>query len=294
MLNDKTILNILVTGANGQLGRTIQEIVLNSHDNYYFTDIDTLDITDEKAVNEYITKNSIHVIINCAAYTNVDEAENNEKLAYLINAEGPEILAKEIKKHKGTLIHISTDYVFGGVNINIPINENLKPNPLGIYGMTKLKGEKLIENSGVSKIIFRTSWLYSNYGNNFVEKILNLLKDRDLIKVVFDQCGTPTYAADLAKAIVEIINERKLNKFEGIYHFSNDGVCSWYDFAHEIANISGLKDKTIIPCHSSEYISKVVRPSFSVLDNTKYKITFGKTIPYWRDSLYRMLHKTKI
>ena len=284
------MLNILVTGANGQLGRSIRKEAENSKDNYIFTDVQELDITDPIAVKSFVNNHNIDVIVNCAAYTNVDAAEDHEDLALKINGDAPGILADAIKDHNGSLIHISTDYVFGGAGKNTPLNENQPPSPTGAYGRTKLKGEENIAHSGASAIILRTAWLYSDYGNNFVEKILNLLKNRDSIKVVFDQCGTPTYAADLAKAIVSIISERKFKGNEGIYHFSNEGVCSWYDFAKAAADLAGLKQKEILPCHSSEFPSKVVRPSYSVLDKTKYKETFGKSIPHWYDSLKSSLN----
>lgn len=285
-------LNILVTGSNGQLGQSIREEVESATDNYIFTDIAELDITDPEAVINFINQNDIDIIVNCAAYTNVDSAEDNEKIAEKINGYAPSILAKAIKEREGNLIHISTDYVFGGADNNIPISENQTPSPAGAYGRTKLKGEIEIEKSGVSHIILRTAWLYSDYGNNFVEKILNMLKTRDSIKVVFDQCGTPTYATDLAKAIVDIIEHRKIKGNEGIYHFSNEGVCSWYDFALASANLSNIKNKEILPCHSSEFPSKVTRPAYSVLDKTKYKKTFGRKIPHWHESLAKCLNKS--
>lgn len=278
-------MNILVTGANGQLGRSIRKEAEGSLDNYIFTDVQELDITDPEAVKNFIGTHDIDVIVNCAAYTNVDAAEDNEDQALKINGHAPGILARAIKEKEGTLIHVSTDYVFGGAGKNTPLSESQPPSPTGAYGRTKLRGEEEIEKSGASAITLRTAWLYSDYGNNFVEKILNLLKGRDSIKVVFDQCGTPTYASDLAKAIVDIISERKFKGNEGIYHFSNEGVCSWYDFAHAAARIAGMEDKEVLPCHSSEFPSKVVRPSYSVLDKTKYKETFKKKVPHWHDSL---------
>lgn len=278
-------MNILVTGSNGQLGRSIQKEAENSKDNFIFTDVQELDITDPVAVNSFVKDNDIDIIVNCAAYTNVDAAEDHEEIAEKINGTAPGILAKAIKDKDGCLIHISTDYVFGGADKNTPISENQPPSPTGAYGRTKLHGEQKIKESEVSAIILRTSWLYSDYGNNFVEKILSLLQSRDSIKVVFDQCGTPTYASDLAKAIVNIISEKKFEGNEGIYHFSNEGVCSWYDFAHAAVKLSGMKDKEVLPCHSSEFPSKVKRPSYSVLDKTKYKNTFGNKVPHWEDSI---------
>lgn len=278
-------MNILVTGANGQLGRSVRKEAEGSKDNYIYTDVQELDITDPKAVKEFVKEHDIDVIVNCAAYTNVDSAEDNEGIAMKINGDAPGILAEAIKERDGSLIHISTDYVFGGAGKNIPLKEDEPASPTGAYGRTKLRGEEKIAESGASTVILRTAWLYSDYGNNFVEKIINLLKNRESIKVVFDQAGTPTYAADLAKAIVSMIAERKIKGNEGIYHFSNEGVCSWYDFAHAAVNLARLEHKKVFPCHSSEFPSKVVRPSYSVLDKTKYKETFGKEIPHWYDSL---------
>lgn len=286
---EKKTLNILVTGANGQLGKSIRKASEGSGDNYIFTDVEELDITDPASVRDFVHNHQVDVIVNCAAYTNVDAAEDNEEKALKINGEAPGILASAIKERNGSLIHISTDYVFGGAGKNTPLTEEQAPSPTGAYGRTKLAGEEAIEKTGVSAIILRTAWLYSDYGNNFVAKIISLLQGRDTIKVVFDQCGTPTYAADLARAIVDIIDDRQINGNEGIYHFSNEGVCSWYDFAHAAAVLAGMKDKTVLPCHSSEFPSKVVRPSYSVLDKTKYKETFGKRVPHWHDSLKKCI-----
>ena len=287
-------MNVLVTGSNGQLGRSIRKAAENTPDNYIYTDVEELDITDSGAVKDFLTSNEIDVIVNCAAYTNVDAAEDNEPIAMKINGDAPGILARAIKERNGSLIHISTDYVFGGSGKNVPLKENQEPSPTGAYGRTKLKGEQEIEKSGASAVILRTAWLYSDYGNNFVEKILKLLENRDSIKVVFDQCGTPTYASDLADAIIDLISERKIKGNEGIYHFSNEGVCSWYDFAKAAVDLSGRKNKEVLPCHSSEFPSKVVRPPYSVLDKTKYKETFGNKIPHWHDSLADCLSKITI
>lgn len=284
-------MNILVTGSNGQLGKSIRKEAENSKDHYIYTDVQELDITDPEAVQRFVNENDIDIIVNCAAYTNVDAAEDHEDLALKINGDAPGILAKAIKGKGGSLIHISTDYVFGGSGKNIPLTENQAPSPTGAYGRTKLKGEDEIGKSGASYIILRTAWLYSDYGKNFVEKILSLFENRDSIKVVFDQCGTPTYASDLAKAIVDIISERRIKGNEGIYHFSNEGVCSWYDFANAVSKLKNLKNKEILPCHSSEFPSKVERPPYSVLDKTKYKETFGKKVPHWYDSLESCLKK---
>lgn len=286
---DKSI-NVLVTGSNGQLGRSIRKEAEGSADNYFFTDVQELDITNPEAVRAFVNDNNIDVIVNCAAYTNVDAAEDHENLAMKINGEAPGVLARAAKEKNGSLIHISTDYVFGGSGKNEPLKEDQSPSPTGAYGRTKLRGEEEITKSGASAVILRTAWLYSDYGNNFVEKIISLLKNRDSIKVVFDQCGTPTYATDLAKAIVDMITERKIKGNEGIYHFSNEGVCSWYDFAHAAVALAGMNNKEVLPCHSSEFPSKVIRPPYSVLDKTKYKETFGKKIPHWHESLSRCLN----
>lgn len=282
---DKQSLNILVTGAYGQLGNSVKKAAHKSTDRYFFTDVDSLDITDHAAVNDFVVKNNINVIVNCAAYTNVDAAEDNYEVAELLNGRAPGILAEIMKENNGTLIHISTDYVFGGDLVNTPVDENCPTNPTGVYGLTKLHGENEIKDSGASAIIIRTSWLYSEFGANFVKKIISLLQARDSIKVVFDQCGTPTYAGELAETIVTVISNRKLKGFEGIYHFSNEGVCSWFDFASAICNLSEFKDKEILPCHSNEFPSKVTRPPYSVMDKTKIKETFNVKIPHWHDSL---------
>ena len=294
MIETEKKLNILVTGANGQLGRSIRKAAENSNDNYIFTDIAELDITDRRDVEKFIKENHVDVVINCAAYTNVDAAEDHPELAEKLNGEAPGILAGALSENNGFLIHISTDYVFGGAGINKPLKENQEPYPTGVYGLTKLNGEKAILEKGTPSIIIRTSWLYSDYGNNFIAKILSLLETRDSLKVVFDQCGTPTYASDLAGNIYHIVSNRLFKGKEGIYHFSNEGVCSWYDFAHAAAQLSGMNDKKVLPCHSSEFPSKVVRPSYSVLDKTKYKETFQKEVPHWHDSLKTMIHKEGI
>lgn len=279
------MMNILVTGANGQLGNCMRLAARQSQDNYIYTDVAELDITDREAVNSMVRDNDIKIIVNCAAYTNVDKAEDDAEFAELLNAEAVNNLALAIKGNNGTLIHISTDYVFGGSTGNTPRNETEPVNPTGIYGITKLHGEQAIQNCGVKYIIFRTAWLYSEYGKNFVKTMLNLTSTKPELKVVFDQCGTPTYAQDLADAIYYIISTRSFEEREGIYHYSNEGVCSWFDFTKMIAEFVGNSNCDIQPCHSDEFPSKVVRPSYSVLDKTKFKNTFGIKIPYWTDSL---------
>lgn len=284
-------MNILVTGANGQLGNEMRIVAKNSTDNYIFTDVTELDITNAKAVEKIVTEDNINVIVNCAAYTNVDKAEDDYMAADRLNNKAVENLAVAAKSAKATLIHISTDYVFKG-DKNIPYNENCTTDPLGVYGMTKLAGEKAILQSECDYLIFRTAWLYSVYGNNFVKKMRCLTREWNLLKVVFDQVGTPTYAGDLAVVIYHIIETGKYKGKNGIYHFSNEGVCSWFDFAVEIAALSG-NTCDIQPCHSEEFSSKVKRPHFSVLDKTKIKETFGIKIPYWKDSLVKCIEELK-
>lgn len=299
-------MNILVTGANGQLGNCLHNAVSNcgqrttdngQHlpDRYIFTDVadddrtQRLDIIDADAVLKMVKDNEVDVIVNCAAYTNVDAAEDNADLAELLNATAVRNLAEAVKANGGTLIHISTDYVFGKEPYNVPCREDQKGTPTGVYGMTKLHGEQQIAESGVKALIFRTAWLYSEYGKNFVKTMLNLTSTKPELKVVFDQTGTPTYAQDLADALFSIIENRKLAGNEGIYHYSNEGVCSWYDFTKTIAEYAGNTACDIYPCHSDEFPSKVTRPAYSVLDKTKFKETFGLKVPYWTDSLKKCI-----
>ena len=249
-----------------------------------------LDITDREAVRTFVTENDINIIINCAAYTNVDRAEEESEKAMLLNATATENLAQAMKEVEGLLIHISTDYVFGGDG-DKPYTEEQPTAPKSVYGDTKLRGEEAIMSVGCRHIIIRTAWLYSTYGNNFLKTMLRLTSERESISVVNDQIGTPTYAADLADTIVAIIEGGKAERNEGIYHFSNEGVCSWYDFAREIARVAGNRECKILPCLSSEYPSKVSRPAYSVLDKSKIKRTFGTTIPHWRESVERCINK---
>ncbi|MGB4670927.1 MAG: dTDP-4-dehydrorhamnose reductase [Bacteroidaceae bacterium] len=289
-------MNILVTGSNGQLGNEMRTLASGSANRWLFTDVTVvegvetipLDITDKDAVESICSDYSIDCIVNCAAYTNVDKAEDEEKLAYRINAYAVGLLAEAAAARGALLIHISTDYVFKGINVR-PYIEDQPTDPLGVYGRTKLAGEKALCESGCRFIILRTAWLYSPYGNNFVKTIRRLTSERDSINVVFDQIGSPTYAADLAFAIFDIIENDKSQGCEGIYHFSNEGVCSWYDFAVATARLSGNDRCVISPCHSDEFPSKVRRPAFSVLDKTKYKKTFNRTVPYWYDSLKKCI-----
>lgn len=292
-------MNILVTGANGQLGNEIRIISKDTDYNYLFTDVISpegvettiLDITDIEALRKVVLQNGIECIINCAAYTNVDKAESDEDFCRLLNAKATQNLATVMKEVNGLLIHVSTDYVFGGDPYNTPCMETQKGTPTGVYGQTKLEGEQYIVESGCKYVIIRTAWLYSEYGKNFVKTMLNLTATKPKLNVVFDQAGTPTYAYDLAIAIKTILNDyNKVSEKEsydktGIYHFSNEGVCSWYDFTKVIAELAGNKDCDIQPCHSNEFPSPVKRPAYSVLDKTKIKNTFGVIIPFWIDSL---------
>ena len=337
-------MKILVTGANGQLGRCIRLIAPDSGHSFVFTDVveaeglqtQMLDITDLEAVRAMVAAEGIEVVVNCAAYTNVDAAEDHYELADLLNAKAPENLAVAMKEVGGLLIHISTDYVFGGDPYNTPCREEQSGTPTGVYGLTKLRGEEAIAATGCRHIIIRTAWLYSEFGKNFCKTMLQLTATKPQLKVVFDQIGTPTYARDLAEAIISIINnaaefciqndlpptalvvvsdkcasggcaqraglsgsdgraKRSGDYFEakalqlGIYHFSNEGVCSWYDFAKTIAEYAGHTECDIQPCHSDEFPSPVTRPSYSVLDKTKIKETFGVKIPYWTDSLKKCI-----
>lgn len=307
-------MNILVTGANGQLGNEMRIVSKGSQDRYIFTDVievegqetTILDITNLDDIRKMVSDNAVKVIVNCAAYTNVDKAETDQDFCALLNAKAPEYLAVAMKEVNGLLVHISTDYVFGGDPYNTPCKEDQKGTPTGVYGLTKLHGEQNILKTGVNYLIFRTAWLYSEFGKNFVKTMLNLTATKPQLKVVFDQVGTPTYAYDLAAAIFDIIENRKYKGNTGIYHFSNEGVCSWYDFTKMIQQIAveletpetietfgihGTCD--VLPCHSDEFPSPVKRPSYSVLDKTKVKETFGIKIPYWTDSLKICINNLK-
>lgn len=282
-------MNILVTGANGQLGNEMRIVAKESTDNYIFTDVAELDITNAEAVTKIVKDNDVKVIINCAAYTNVDKAEDDYDLAELLNAKAVEILATAIKENDGVIVHVSTDYVFGKEPYNTPCKEDQKGTPTGVYGTTKLHGEESIKRVGCHHLIIRTAWLYSEFGKNFVKTMLNLTSTNPELKVVFDQVGTPTYAYDLAAVIYDIVSNRKYLNNDGVYHFSNEGVCSWYDFTKMIAEYAGNYNCDIQPCYSNEFPSKVVRPSYSVLDKTKIKSTFGVKIPYWTESLKKCI-----
>lgn len=320
-------MTILVTGANGQLGNEMRIVSKGSKDKYIFTDvcdehpesvemlhklagedIDTsttkLDITNLDAIRKMVQENDVKVIVNCAAWTNVDGAEDPEKyeLVELLNAKAPENLAIAMKEVNGLLVHISTDYVFGGDPYNTPCKEDQKGTPTGVYGLTKLHGEQNIQATSVDYIIFRTAWLYSEFGKNFVKTMLKLTATKPQLKVVFDQVGTPTYARDLADVILVAIEDYKKESVNcqlstvnysksGIYHFSNEGVCSWFDFTKMIAEYSGQTSCDIQPCHSEEFPSPVKRPAFSVLDKTKLKSTFSLVVPYWTESLVKCMRR---
>ena len=326
-------MTILVTGANGQLGNEMRIISNDSSDKYIFTDVNQvegvetsfLDITDLDAVRRCVAENNVSAIVNCAAYTNVDAAETNEALAEKLNAEAPENLAIAMKEVDGLLIQISTDYVFGKEPYNVPCKEEQTGTPTGVYGLTKLHGEQKIIATDCNYVIIRTAWLYSEFGKNFCKTMMNLTATKPQLKVVFDQVGTPTYALDLAKAIVVVLNdyassvisterdsfvisterdssvisterqrvEKSTYHKSGIYHYSNEGVCSWYDFTKMIAEYNGTTSCDIQPCHSNEFPSPVTRPSYSVLDKTKIKETFGIKIPYWTDSLKKCIANLK-
>ena len=342
-------MNILVTGANGQLGNEIRIVSKGSQDKYIFTDVmdaseesltmlhklagdgvDTsttkLDITDLESIRDIVRSQDVNVIINCAAYTNVDKAETDQALCELLNAKAPENLAIAMKEVGGLLVHISTDYVFGGDPYNTPCKEDQKGTPTGVYGLTKLHGEQNIQKTGVDDLIFRTAWLYSEFGKNFVKTMLNLTATKPQLRVVFDQTGTPTYAYDLAKAIIDTLwvidrparpqnshsgldpgperSERwrpeggkspaTRQSLLGIYHYSNEGVCSWYDFTMMIAEYAGHTACDIQPCHSGEYPSLVTRPAYSVLDKTKFKLLFKTKVPYWTESLNKCVNRLKL
>ena len=299
-------MTILVTGANGQLGNEMRLIAEGSADKYIFTDVTEqegvettfLDITNLDAIRAIVKENNVGAIVNCAAWTNVDAAEapENHALAEKLNATAPENLAKAMKEVGGWLVQISTDYVFGKEPYNTPCQPDQQGTPTGVYGQTKKLGEEKIKtifgnstNTASGYVIIRTAWLYSEYGKNFCKTMLNLTATKPQLKVVFDQCGTPTYALDLAKAIQTILAK----PVQGTYHFSNEGVCSWYDFTQMIARIAGHKDCDIQPCYSSEYPSPVTRPSYSVLDKRSIRETFGIEVPYWVDSLEKCIANIK-
>ncbi len=284
-------MNILVTGANGQLGRHMRLLAPASAHHWLFTDVEELDITSREDVATFVAQNNISLIVNCAAYTNVDKAESDEASALRINGDAVGYMAEAMKAVDGTLIHFSTDYVFGGTQYNTPCSEDMAPNPTGAYGRTKLAGENAAATC--HHLIFRTSWLYSEYGKNFLLTMLRLTAEKPELRVVFDQVGTPTYAGDLAKAVFTLIENGEYARHEGIFNYANEGVCSWYDFTKEIARQSGHTACRILPCHSNEYPSPVKRPAYSVLDKSKFKETFKQEIPYWTEALERCMSGIK-
>lgn len=297
-------MNILVTGANGQLGREMRLTAKESSHHYIFTDVAPaegletilLDITDRNAVEQMVSEEQVGAIVNCAAWTNVDACETDSVMAAKaerINALAPAILAQAMRDVNGLLVHISTDYVFGLEPYNTPCNEEQKGTPTGVYGHSKLRGEMVIRNSGVQYLILRTSWLYSEYGRNFCRTMMKLTAEKPQVNVVFDQTGTPTYALDLAQAITTILERESWRGNTGIYNYSNEGVCSWYDFAMTIRKMAGHEACQINPCHSSEYPSPVKRPAYSVLDKSKFKQTFHLSIPYWAESLLKCVNNLK-
>ena len=277
-------MNILVTGANGQLGREMQRLSAVSPNNYTFTDVAELDVTDAGAVRQAVAQTRAEVIVNCAAYTNVERAEEDEPTADLLNHKAAAYLAAAAKETGATLIHVSTDYVFDGT-AHLPYTEDAPTAPLGVYGRTKLAGERAVAESGCKYLTFRTAWLYSEYGNNFLKTMLRLTAEKERLNVVFDQAGTPTYAGDLAMTIFSIVEGGYFAGNEGLYHFSNEGVASWYDFAAEIAAAAGHDKCRIRPCRTAEFPTKAARPAYSVLDKSKIKETFGLEIPHWRESM---------
>ena len=292
-----SVLNLLITGANGQLGHEMRNVLADDRRfNAVFTDvagedIATLDITDEQAVEQIMAANAIDIIVNCAAYTAVDAAEENEPLAARLNADAVGILARVAKRHGARMVHVSTDYVFDGQGC-IPYTEDMATNPQSAYGRTKLEGERQLQQAlGDDAVILRTAWLYSPYGKNFVKTMLTLGKDKPALKVVFDQVGTPTCARDLARAIVTAMTADQWHG--GIYHYSNEGVISWYDFTLAIHRLAGITTCDVQPCHSDEFPAKAHRPAYSVLDKSKFKTTFGVTIPYWLDSLEATINQLR-
>lgn len=306
-------MNILVTGANGQLGNEMRILAKESQDKYIFTDVnqvegfDTtyLDITDLEAIRQMVKEHDVKVIVNCAAWTNVDGAEDPEKYEFVekLNATAPENLAKAMKEVDGLLVHISTDYVFGAEAYNTPCKEDQTGTPTGVYGLTKLHGEQKIIATGCNHVIIRTAWLYSEFGKNFCKTMMNLTATKPELKVVFDQVGTPTYALDLAKVIEVVLNDyasavmpdsdRASYPKSGIYHYSNEGVCSWFDFTKMIAEYNGTAACNIQPCYSCDFPSPVKRPSYSVLDKSKIKSVFDVEVPYWTDSLKKCISNLK-
>ena len=281
-------MNILITGCNGQLGNEMQLLEKEYPQHQYFnTDVAQLDITNPEAIEEFVSNNAIDIIVNCAAFTAVDKAESSQELCHLLNAKAPEYLAAAIAKRGGYLVQVSTDYVFDGTN-HTPYTEDEATCPNSVYGSTKLEGEKLAMAACANTMIIRTAWLYSTFGNNFVKTMIRLGQEKPELGVIFDQIGTPTYAGDLAAAIMAAINHGIV---PGIYHFSNEGVISWYDFTKAIHRIAGITSCHVKPLHTTEYPTPAARPHYSVLDKTKIKQTYGIEIPYWEESLEKCVAK---
>ncbi len=288
-------MNILVTGSNGQLGSEIKDLAANYKNfNFFFSDFSALDICNSNQLDVFFAENKIHTVINCAAYTAVDKAEQDAEIAEKVNSEGVLNLVNAIEKVQGKLIHISTDYVFDG-NSFLPYQESDEVNPIGVYGNTKRRGELAVINSAIDGVVIRTSWLYSAYGNNFLKTMLRLGNQRDELGVIFDQVGTPTNASDLAKTCLDILSSKKQSKINSkgqLYHFSNEGVASWYDFAISIMELSGANCK-VKPIQTKDYPTLAKRPQYSVLNKSKIKSDFKIEIPYWRDSLKDCIEKIK-
>lgn len=281
-------MNILITGCNGQLGNEMQLLEkVNPQHQYFNTDVAQLDITNPEAIEEFVSNNAIDIIVNCAAFTAVDKAESSQELCHLLNAKAPEYLAAAIAKRGGYLVQVSTDYVFDGTN-HTPYTEDEATCPNSVYGSTKLEGEKLAMAACANTMIIRTAWLYSTFGNNFVKTMIRLGQEKPELGVIFDQIGTPTYAGDLAAAIMAAINHGIV---PGIYHFSNEGVISWYDFTKAIHRIAGITSCHVKPLHTTEYPTPAARPHYSVLDKTKIKQTYGIEIPYWEEALEKCVAK---
>ncbi len=281
-------MNILITGCNGQLGNEMQLLEKENPQHQYFnTDVAQLDITNPEAIEEFVNNNAIDIIVNCAAFTAVDKAESSQELCHLLNAKAPEYLAAAVAKRGGYLVQVSTDYVFDGTN-HTPYTEDEATCPNSVYGSTKLEGEKLAMAACANTMIIRTAWLYSTFGNNFVKTMIRLGQEKPELGVIFDQIGTPTYAGDLATAIMAAINHGIV---PGIYHFSNEGVISWYDFTKAIHRIAGITSCHVKPLHTAEYPTPAARPHYSVLDKTKIKQTYGIEIPYWEESLEKCVAK---
>lgn len=284
-------MNILVTGANGQLGNEMQVLAReNLQHTYFFTDVQELDICDEQAVYAYVSEHKIDIIVNCAAYTAVDKAEDNVELCDKLNNIAPGYLARAAQANGAAMIQVSTDYVFDGT-AHIPYTEEEPTCPASVYGSTKLAGEQNVMDHCEKAMVIRTAWLYSIYGNNFVKTMIRLGQERDSLGVIFDQIGTPTYANDLAQAIFAAINKGVVR---GIYHFSDEGVCSWYDFAIAIHRLAGIASCKVKPLHTADYPAKAPRPHYSVLDKTKIKDTFGIEIPHWEESLKRCINQLRM